>query len=231
MHGSYLRTAIVALTILGISAGPTLGDESAEGLIKGANDELQGFFEQPEWEGVRNLMGGTQAVLIAPEFHSGSLILGYEEGAAVLLVRHGAVWSDPVFVELSQTSVGVQVGVKESQLLMFVLTRQATDDIVKGVSRVGGSGGFALGSLGVGGAGGGGISGGLQMLTVSTSEGLSLGTGIANIEVAPLNDLNASIYGDAFDMADVLGKPAKKSGPAELLLDTLTTAVSQSWGL
>jgi lipid-binding SYLF domain-containing protein len=222
---------IVALSFLGFSVGPTLAEESAKSLIEGANAELLDFFEQPEWEGVRNIMGGTQAVLIAPEFQSGSLILGYEEGAAVLLVRHGAAWSDPVFVELSQTSVGVQVGVKTSQLLMFVLTRQATDDIVNGVSRVGGSGGFALGSLGVGGAGGGGVSGGLQLLTVSTSEGLSLGTGLANIEVDPLKDLNNSLYGSEFEMAAVLGKPARNGSAAEVLLDTLTTAVSQSWGL
>ncbi len=218
---------IVAALVSGGAAG-LRAETDAVKLLAGADKELHDFIGQPDWQGVVSILGGTKAVLIAPDFTSGSVIIGFEEGDAVLLVRHDTQWSDPVFVRMRQASIGFQAGVKQSELLMLVLTRNAVKDMVDGVARVGGSGGFALGDLGVGGGGAGGVSGGLQMLSVSLSEGLSIGTALGGMKIAPIEALNQAAYGSGFDMSAVLAKPGGSYAPAAKLRETLAETVRKS---
>jgi len=51
----------------------------------------------------------------------------------MVLRRHGQEWSDPVFLSLSEYSAGRQIGVKESALIMIMMTDVAVDDLVKGL--------------------------------------------------------------------------------------------------
>ena len=146
-----------------------------------------------------------------------------------MLVRHGDAWSDPVFVKLSTTSAGFQFGVKESELMMLVLTRAAVDNIVNGVSRVGGTGGFAIGSMGVGTTGAGGIAGGMEILSVALSEGAAVGSGIADLEISPSKELNAKAYGSGFDMNAVLAKPGGELKSAVALREALAKIVKSAW--
>lgn len=221
-----------ALALAAFTGMASAGDGYEEdyiGLTKESADELQLHFKHAQWEGVKNLFGAAKAVLIAPDVTSGAFVVGVEKGAGVLLARHADAWSDPVFVKLSTTSVGVQAGAKESEALMLILTRSAVDKLVNGASRVGGTGGFALGNLGIGGSGGGGISGGMETLTFNTSEGLSLGGGIADIELALDDDFNTAAYGADFDMAEIMSKPGGQLEVAEALRATLEQAVEASW--
>ncbi len=64
------------------------------------------------------------------------------------MVRKGEDWSDPAFISMSMASVGFQGGVKDSEVLMLILTRSAVDKFVDGVGQLSGTGGFALGRLG-----------------------------------------------------------------------------------
>jgi hypothetical protein len=50
---------------------------------------LKNYFTNPEWYGVKNMVGAAKAIVISPSSKSGSLILGYETGTALLLVRKG----------------------------------------------------------------------------------------------------------------------------------------------
>ncbi len=211
-----------------VLAGPARSAENHADLIDDSVAVLKNYFGSPKWEGVKNLIGSAKAVVIAPSFKSAALIVGYEKGTAVLLVRKGEDWSDPAFVTMSLASVGFQGGVKQSEVLMLILTRSAVDKFVDGVGQLSGTGGFALGSLGVGAAGSGSLSGGIEVMTVETSEGLALGSGLAQLKVVPNDGLNRSAYGNAADLKSVLAGDAKLKD-AENLRSMLKEAVKHSW--
>jgi lipid-binding SYLF domain-containing protein len=215
-------------SMLVVAAGPARAAENHADLLNDTVAVLKGYFASPKWEGVKNLIGSAKAVVIAPSFKSASLIVGYEKGTAVLLVRKGENWSDPAFVTMSMASIGFQGGVKDSEVLMLILTRSAVDKFVDGVGQLSGTGGFALGSLGVGAAGSGSLSGGIEVMTVETSEGLALGSGLAQLKVAPNDGLNRSAYGNAADLKSVLAGDAKLKD-AETLRSMLKEAVKHSW--
>lgn len=224
-----MKSALV-LTLLCffVTVAPARADESQTELISHSVAVLKSYFTNPQWEGVKNLVGAAKAIVIAPSYKSGSLILGYETGTAILLVRKGEDWSDPAFISMSETSVGFQAGAKESEVLMFILTRAATEKFIKGVFKVSGSGGFALGNMGLGASGSGSLTGGVEVLTVETSSGLALGGSLASMDVTPNEELNMSAYGNAFDFKAILADGGKLSD-AKTLRSMLTEAVKQSW--
>ena len=55
-----------------------------------------------------------------------------------------------MFVTFSEASFGYQVGVKESHMLILLMTDTAVDNFTKGKMELGGTGGFALGTYGLG---------------------------------------------------------------------------------
>lgn len=221
----YLTAFFLMFTAIGNAhAADTQG-----ALVEGALEELQGYFKDTQWDGVRNILGGAKAVIIAPDVTSGSFIVGVENGTGVLLARHGEVWSDPVFVKLWEESAGLQAGIKQSKVLMLILTRNAIKQVADGVSRVGATGGFALGPLGVSATGAGGIAGGVQILTVATSEGVALGTGLANMNINPVEELNTAAYGSDFKAAEILAKPGGQLDIAISLRDLLAKTTKTAW--
>ncbi len=203
-------------------------DASSDEFLKKSADIARRFMTIQQWEGVRNIMGAARAIYLAPEIKSGSLIVGYEGGGGVLLRRHGEDWSDPVFLDVSRLSIGFQAGVRESDLLLLVMTDRAIDDFISGVSKVSGSGGFALGDLGVQGSAAGGASGGLEILVLGTSRGLALGSGIERMTMSDDRSENEKAYGSGVRIVQILASPGGRLAGAADLRATLKEAVQKS---
>lgn len=114
-------------------------------------------------------------------------------------------------------------------MIMLLMTDKAVDDLVKGLQKVGGTGGFALGDLGIGSSAAGGIHGGLEVLTVTTSKGAFLGGGFADMKMSEIKKLNQVAYGKDYDMSVILSKPGGKFQQAADLRARLKEAVIKSW--
>jgi lipid-binding SYLF domain-containing protein len=112
---------------------------------------------------------------------------------------------------------------------MIMMTDEAVDDLVKGLQKMAGTGGFALGGWGVGASGGGGVHGGLEVLTVTTSKGAFLGGGLADMKMSEMKKLNQAAYGAGYDMSAILSKPGGKFKQADELRAHLKEAVVKSW--
>jgi SH3 domain-containing YSC84-like protein 1 len=218
---------VVTLLCFFVAATPARAEESQTEMINDSVAVLKSYFTNPQWEGVKNMVGAAKAIVIAPSIKSGSLILGYERGTALLLVRKGEDWSDPAFISLSEASVGFQAGAKDSEVLMIILTRDATKKFIDGVFQVSGSGSFALGNLGIGASGSGSLSGGMEILTVETSSGLELSSNLGSMDVSPNEELNKSAYGDNDSIKAILADGGKLKD-AVALRKMLTEAVKQS---
>jgi lipid-binding SYLF domain-containing protein len=143
--------------------------------------------------------------------------------------RHGSEWSDPVFLTFVKYSVGIQAGGTHNEVILLVLTESVADGIIDGVSNLGGSGGFALGSLGLGSSGGGSVGGGLEMFSVSTREGLQLGGSIENTHVSPAEDFNIAAWGEDYDMKSILSQPGGELESAQELREVLVKATKTSF--
>jgi lipid-binding SYLF domain-containing protein len=203
---------------------------SPAALTHSAAHTADAFFSKPQWQAIRNMAGGARGIFIAPNSTSVGFILGSQQGVGVLLARHGQVWSDPVFIRLSNYDLGFLAGASKSEMMMLVLTDSAISQFIDGVSKLSAGGSFAVGDWGVGGIGAGGISGGAQVMTVETSIGLFAGSGLGSMKMTLDRDLNTGAYGSGFDVNKILAGSGGRFLAATGLRRTLSTAVQQSWG-
>jgi lipid-binding SYLF domain-containing protein len=111
----------------------------------------------------------------------------------------------------------------------MVLTDRVADGLIDGVSDLGGSGGFALGSLGMGSSGGGSVGGGLEMFSISSRSGLQLGGSIENTHVSPAEKFNRAAWGEDYDMKSILSQPGGKLESAQELREALVKATKTSF--
>src|SRR5262249_25584340 len=72
----------------------------------------ESFLKHSQTKAIRNMLRGVRAVFIA-DLTDEAVLLGMERGTGFMLRRHGKEWSDPVFVQFDETSIGYQAGVKE----------------------------------------------------------------------------------------------------------------------
>ena len=183
-HGSSLASAVLvallAVTISGCAhtSGPGAAADAAPAtqavakrMVELGTEHGERFLSHSQTRAIRNMLGGARGVFIAPDLTAEAAIVGIERGTGFLLRRHGKDWSDPVFVLFSEASIGYQAGVKESHMLILLMTDTAVDNFVKGKMELGGTGGFAIGTYGMGVSGTGELKGGLEMILLSTNTG------------------------------------------------------------
>ncbi len=229
----WVSIALIGCLILAVTMpAATRAEENLQTVIemmKKNAAHMKSFFSHRQAEAIRNIIGAARAVYFAPEVTEGGFLVGLAKGKGMVLRRHGQEWSDPVFLSLSEYSIGTQIGVKESALIMLMMTDEAVDDLVKGLQKMAGTGGFALGGWGVGASGGGGLHGGLEVLTVTTSKGAFLGGGLADMKMSEMKKLNQAAYGTGYNMNTILSKPGGKFKQANELRSHLKEAVIKSW--
>ena len=237
-----LAVLVAALTALGgCSSTPkqetkpaptgTAGEEqsAAAEMVTVGQTHTESFLKMSQTEAIRNMMGAARAVFISPEITGGAAILGYEGGTGFLVCRRGSDFSDPVFFKLSGTSVGFQAGGKTQRTLILIMTDDAVDKFVSGTMSISGTGGFAIGPWGFGGAGAGGITGGLEMVILSTNKGAFLGSSWSGLSPKAAPEINAAIYGPGVDPKTILAVPGGRYAPANAIRASLSKMVVQSW--
>jgi len=187
------------------------------------------FLSYSQTEGLRNILGGARGIFIAPNTGGGAFIAGLNAGTGFLMRRHGENWSDPIFFDITETSAGFQLGIKKSNVIILLMTDAAVNNFINGSMRVGGSGGITLGSYGLSISGAGGTDGGLELLIISASQGVSLGGGIASFQPKLDAKLNTQAYGSNVDAKSVLATSGGKCAAALKLRHDLSQMVRQAW--
>ena len=134
-----------------------------------------------------------------------------------------------MFVLFSEASIGYQAGMKESHMLILLMTDTAVDNFVKGKMELGGTGGFAFGSYGMGVSGTGELKGGLEMILLSTNTGAFAGGGWAEVTPTLAGKLNDELYGATTEVRRILAGPGGKYGPAIKLRQMLSQMVAEAW--
>lgn len=223
------KAICLILGALGISVAQADEAKDFAGLLGEATKHLQSFSSHSQAEAIVNLAGAAKAVIIIPDEKAAAFIVGYKRGTGAMYRRHGNEWSDPVFLTFSKVGIGVQAGGSHNEVIVMVLTQSIADGLIEGVSNLGGSGGFALGSLGMGSSGGGSVGGGLEMFSVSTRKGIELGGSIENTHISPAEEFNVAAWGENYDMKAILSQPGGELEAAQELREALIKATKTSF--
>ncbi len=101
---------------------------------------------RPIWAQLRK----AQAVAIFPGIFNAAAGIGGRHGRGVLLIREAdGSWGPPMFVKLSGASVGIQLGIGRTDLLLAFRTRSNLEHLKQGKLTLGVDHMLAVGAIGV----------------------------------------------------------------------------------
>jgi lipid-binding SYLF domain-containing protein len=149
-----VQTAFRILTLvslaLGFGSGTRLwagGRESA--ILESANDVLEDLTAIPLKGIPKTLLRNAQGVAIIPGVFKAGLIIGGRHGRGVMLMRQpDGSWGPPLFVSLSGLSIGHQIGVQATDLVLVFMTRAGLDRVRHGKITLGADVAVAAGPIG-----------------------------------------------------------------------------------
>jgi lipid-binding SYLF domain-containing protein len=148
-------------------------------------------------EGIpESLLRSAQGVAVLPGVVKAAYGIGGEYGRGVLLVQDKGVWSNPSFIKLAGGSVGWQIGVQKSDLVLVFKTRQSIDNIAEGKITLGADASVAAGPVGRGAQANTDLDLKAEIYAYSKAKGLFVGLSIKGAALQIDEDANRKFYKD-----------------------------------
>jgi lipid-binding SYLF domain-containing protein len=144
------------------------------------------------------LIQDAKGVAIFPNVVKASLVIGGRFGRGVVLVRQpDGTWSNPVFVTLTGGSVGWQIGVQSTDLVLVFKTSHSLDRILKGKGKItlGADVAIAAGPVGRQAEAATDAQLRAEIFSYARSRGLFLGLSLEGAGVLVDGEANEALYG------------------------------------
>lgn len=144
-----------------------------------------------------SLLQDAQGVAVIPDVIKAGFVLGGRHGRGVLLVRQpDGWWGNPIFVSITGGSIGWQIGVQSTDVVLVFKTRNGLDRIMKGKGKLtlGADVGVAAGPVGR--QAEAGTDGQLksEIFSYSRSRGLFAGVSLEGAGLLIEHDANDAFY-------------------------------------
>mgnify|MGYP002630281223 CR=1 FL=1 len=199
---SLMRRPVSIVAVLGVIlltgctqfTGPP--DKVAPMLIEGAQDTLAHFRRVPDLQVIDRLIPGAAGILILPSVVKGGLVGAAEAGTGVLLARTPNGWSYPAFYMLTAGSIGFQVGLQETEVVMIIRNLGALNAVVEHQIKLGADFGITVGWKGIGYEGSTTTNAGADIIAVvGPGMGAYGGVSLEGAALVRRTDLNEALYG------------------------------------
>jgi len=187
--------ALCVVALLSV-APPALAGLDEEKLVDSARYTVRGFLEDKEMgPTIRDLMAKAKAVLVFPSVIKGAFFIGGEGGDGVLLAKgEGSRWSYPAFYTMGAASFGLQIGGKDSEVILMIMTEKGINAVIDNKVKLGGDVSVAAGPVGVGASAATTANLGGDILSFSRSRGAFMGMSLEGAVIYPREEWNTSYY-------------------------------------
>jgi lipid-binding SYLF domain-containing protein len=125
------------------------GDDDMAKKLEEATVILQESTKMPETRIPADLVKGAHGVAVIPGVVKAGLVVGGRRGEGVLVVRsEGGEWSRPLYMSLTAGSVGWQVGVSSTDVILVFRTARSVEGLLDGEFSLGADASVAAGPVG-----------------------------------------------------------------------------------
>ena len=204
----------MAIGLVGCATNPDTR-AGTERELRTVNATLSNFQRDPEMTWFRDHLKDARAVIISPNITRAGFVFGGKGGEAVVLSRERTTgqWVGPAFYNMGAGSVGFQIGVDVSEVIMLVMTEKAVNALLSSSFKLGGDMSVAAGPVGAG--AGSNIT--ADVISFARAKGVYAGISLEGAVIAPDNKANDAFYGRPASPVDILVRRNVES-PASLSL-------------
>lgn len=149
MH--YAKLTLAALCAVAMSAASTAHGQSLENqTVAQATSVLNDIMQIPAKGIPHKMLEDAQGLVIIPNMIKGGFVVGVRHGNGVVMVRDANTggWTAPQFVSMTGGSVGWQVGVQSTDVILVFRTQNSVQNLLKGQFTLGVDAAAAAGPVG-----------------------------------------------------------------------------------
>ena len=194
MSPRYILLTIVALTTVRtdaqLFAPPTAPNQI---VIDATNVIAQSVAMQ---DGLpQKMLADAQGVAIVPNTVRGAFVIGAQFGRGVLVVRGpGGAWQAPRMISITGGSLGYQIGVQSTDLILIFRTPQSVANVMRGTVKVGVDASVAAGPVGRQASAATDLQLKAEILSYSRTRGAFVGASIAGSSISLDKQVDAAYY-------------------------------------
>lgn len=193
---SLRRIALSAALALTLLSGPAFAGQSEDDRARNAERVLAEIQKIPEQSIPDKLLDEARAVIVIPDTIKAGLVIGGRHGKGVMSVKTAnGTWSSPVFVSLTGASIGFQVGVQSSDVVLVIRNDRSLDNIVNGKFTLGADAAVAAGPVGRNAAAATDGQLKAEIWSWSRARGLFAGVALDGAVLQVDDKANAAVYG------------------------------------
>lgn len=161
------------------------------------------------------LMKNAAGIAVIPTLIKAGFVVGGRHGKGLMSIRgHDGKWTYPFFVTLTGGSVGWQIGVQSSDIVLVFTTKKSIDSIRRGKFTLGADASVAAGPVGRHAEAGTDLNLKAEIFSYSRSRGLFAGVALEGSSLAIDHVANAAFYNTpGIDLAALMAGQIKKLPP------------------
>ena len=210
-----IRYVLAALLALLPFAAHAQTDEQA--LVDRSTLTVQDMFAPPDAGDARSLLRRAQGALICPRIFKAGFIVGGQGGGCVLVGRGASGWSAPAFYDIGSGSVGLQIGIQDSEAVFLVLTERGLRALLDSQFKIGADASIAMAQFGAGVGGSTTAALRADIVAFAKTSGLFAGVSLEGSLISSRSTWNQSYYGRPIAAQQiVLQNEANNPGSAPL---------------
>jgi lipid-binding SYLF domain-containing protein len=140
---------LVAGALFSFAGGAARGQSFEDETVEMAGQVLNEIMAVPVKGIPKSLLADAQAVVIIPGLLKGGFVIGVKHGKGVAVVRDdNGAWRAPVFVTATGGSIGWQIGVQATDVILVFKTRTSVAGLLRGKFTIGADAAVAAGPVG-----------------------------------------------------------------------------------
>jgi lipid-binding SYLF domain-containing protein len=183
----------IALGLLPMQAALAATDQ--ELVVDRARLTVEDLRRDPEFGAAKDLMQRARAILIVPRLYKAGFFVGGEGGKGILIVHTGrGAWSAPAFYTIASASFGLQIGLEQSEMVLFVMNQKALDAVMQDRFKIGADAGIAVATIGANVEGATTAAVGADIVSWASSSGAYAGVSLNGSILAPASDDDTAYY-------------------------------------
>jgi len=202
------RIEMLLLSVL-LLAAPALPQdiEKDQERLTNAGTVLKEILDVPE-DIPQALLDKAECVIVFPSVVEAAFVVGGQYGRGVMVCRSGkdftGAWGTPAMYALEGASVGFQLGVQATDLVLMVMNQRGADSLMESKVKLGADASVAAGPKGRQAEAATDAYLRAEILTYSRSRGLFAGVSLEGSTVRPDDDANMRVYGRAVSARNIV---------------------------
>ncbi len=141
--------ALVLACASEVDAQVVVQPNAAEVVVLNATNVFAQAMVMPQNEIPRSLLANAQAIAIVPSMVRGAFVVGIQHGRGVLVLRDArGTWQPPRMIQITGGSIGYQIGVQATDLVLVFRTPQSVANLLRGTLKIGVDASAAAGPIG-----------------------------------------------------------------------------------